>query len=77
MSAFWKHALSVKEVLAAYQVTGDKDSLVHLAVRDMDRLRDTAVDAFASRPEVTKIETSIIFEQTETTALPCLLPSRK
>jgi len=73
MKAFWKHALAVKEVLAVYQVTGDRDFLVHMAVRDIQHLQDTAMDAFASRPEVASIETSIIFEHAIKPALPNLL----
>ena len=77
MKAFWKHALGVKEVLAVYQVTGDRDFLVHMAVRDIQHLQDTAMDAFASRPEVASIETSIIFEHVIKPGLPNLLKPKE
>ncbi len=73
VKAFWKHALAVKEVLAVYLVTGDKDFLIQMAVRDIQHLQETAMDAFASRPEVASIETSIIFEQVVKPALPNLM----
>lgn len=72
MKAFWKHALSVPEVLAVYQLTGDKDFLVHLAIRDIHHLQAVAMDHFASRPEVSHIETSIIFEHVIKPVMPRL-----
>jgi DNA-binding Lrp family transcriptional regulator len=63
MKEFWEHAINIPEVLAVYMVTGDKDFLVHMAVRDIHHLQEVAMDCFASRPEVSHIETSIIFEQ--------------
>ena len=72
MKGFWKHALSIPEVLAVYQVTGDKDFLIHMAVRDIKHLQEVAMDAFASRPEVSHIETSIIFEQVIKPTMPNL-----
>jgi DNA-binding Lrp family transcriptional regulator len=72
MKEFWKHALNIPEVLAVYQVTGDKDFLVHMAIRDIQHLQEVAMDCFASRPEVSHIETSIIFEHVIKPVLPNL-----
>jgi len=52
---------TLHEVLAFYHVAGADDFLVHVAVRDSDHLRDFALDAFTTRPEVARIETSLIF----------------
>lgn len=62
LKAFWKHLRSLKEVRAIYHVTGAHDFLVHVVARDMEHLRDLALDAFTSRPEVAHLETSLIFE---------------
>jgi DNA-binding Lrp family transcriptional regulator len=61
---FRAYAESLPEVMAFYHMAGNDDFLVHVVVRDSDHLRDIAMGAFTSRPEVTHIETSIIFEHT-------------
>lgn len=62
VKAFWKHALALPEVLAVFHVAGLHDFQVHVAVRDAHHLRDLALDAFTTRPEVAQIQTSLIFE---------------
>ena len=44
----------------AFQVTGANDLLFHVAVPDVDHLRDLVVDRLATRPEVAVCETSVI-----------------
>ena len=61
---FRRYAESLPEVVAFYHMAGDDDFLVHVVVRDSDHLRDIAMGAFTAQPEVTHIETSIIFEHT-------------
>ena len=61
---FRAHAESLPEVVAFYHMAGSDDFLVHVVVRDSDHLRDIAMGAFTAQPEVTHIETSIIFEHT-------------
>ena len=61
LAAFHDYLLTLREVLAFYHVAGANDYLVHVAVRDSDHLRDFALDAFTTRPEVAHIETSLIF----------------
>ena len=58
------YAESLPEVVAFYHMAGSDDFLVHVVVRDSDHLRDIAMGAFTAQPEVTHIETSIIFEHT-------------
>ena len=61
---FRAYAESLPEVAAFYHMAGGDDFLVHVIVRDSDHLRDIAMGAFTAQPEVTHIETSIIFEHT-------------
>lgn len=63
-------AARIPEVIAFYHMAGNDDFLVHVGVRDSDHLRDIAMGDFSSQPEVTHIETSIIFEHTRFDRLP-------
>jgi hypothetical protein len=47
--------------------------VVHVVARDMQHLKDLALDSFTSRPEITRIETSIIYEARVRRELPQLL----
>ena len=70
VKAFWKHVLSLPEVLAVFHVAGTHDFQVHVAVRDAHHLRDLALDAFTTRPEVAHIQTSLIFEWAKGRVMP-------
>jgi DNA-binding Lrp family transcriptional regulator len=72
VKSFRKHALSLREAIGVYHVAGQHDFLVHVGVRDADHLRDLALDAFTSRPEVARIETHLIFEHVPKAELPVL-----
>ncbi len=61
---------TIPEVRSAYLVTGRYDLVVHVVARDMTHLKDLALDQFTSRPAVTRIETSIIFEARRRHELP-------
>ncbi|MGD8682447.1 MAG: Lrp/AsnC family transcriptional regulator [Chloroflexota bacterium] len=65
-----RYAESLPEVVAFYHMAGTDDFLVHVVVRDSDHLRDVAMGAFSAQPEVTHIETSIIFEHTRFLRIP-------
>jgi len=67
---FRDYAERLPEVVAFYHMAGTDDFLVHVVVRDSDHLRDIAMGAFTAQPEVTHIETSIIFEHTRFLRLP-------
>jgi DNA-binding Lrp family transcriptional regulator len=60
----------MREVVDVYHVTGADDFLVHVAVRDADHLRDLAVSGFTTLPEVSHIETSLIFDHIARPELP-------
>ena len=64
LRTFVQHLLERPEVVALYHVTGAFDFQVHVAVRDPAHLRDLALDAFTSRPEVESINTALLFETT-------------
>lgn len=71
---FRQHTLALAESIAVYHVAGQHDFLVHVGVRDADHLRDLALDAFTTRPEVAQIETHLIFEHTRRALRPALAP---
>ena len=70
--SFRKHALSLHEAIGVYHVAGQHDFLVHVGVRDANHLRDLALAAFTSRPEVARIETHLIFEHVPKAQMPVL-----
>ncbi len=70
VEAFQKHALALPEVLAIYHVTGEDDFLVHVATRDAEHLRGLTLEAFTTRKEVSRIQTSLIFAHARKPALP-------
>jgi len=76
VKAFWKHALGLPEVVAVFHVAGTHDFQVHVAVRDAHHLRDLALDAFTTRPEVAHIQTSLIFEVARSRVMPNYLRGR-
>ncbi len=70
VEAFEAHALSLPEVVQTFHTTGAADFLVHVAVRDTEHLRTLALAAFTERPEVARIETSLLFAHRRTDGLP-------
>lgn len=70
VAGFRAHALGLTETMAVYHVAGINDFLIHVATRDADHLRDFALDAFTTRPEVGHIETILIFEAVRRGAMP-------
>lgn len=69
---FWEHTDEMPEVRAMYHLSGGNDFLCHVVVKDSDHLRRVAVSGFTSLPEVSHIETSLIFEHRSKAALPDL-----
>lgn len=67
IAAFERHVATLPEVRGAYHVAGLNDYLVHVAVRDAEHLREFALAAFATRPEVAHMETSLIFSHRRNT----------
>lgn len=67
---FLAEVADIPEVRSAFLITGRWDFVVHVVARDMQHLKDLALDGFTNRPGVTRIETSIIFEARTRHALP-------
>nr|WP_308477875.1 Lrp/AsnC ligand binding domain-containing protein [Nannocystis poenicansa] len=55
------HLRSLPETVAVYCLGGATDFLVHVACRDTEHLRVLTIRSFTSRPEVSRIETSLVF----------------
>jgi DNA-binding Lrp family transcriptional regulator len=65
----FRHAmLGLPEAVAVFHVAGANDFLVHVAVSDSDALRDLILRSFTSRPEIVRVETSLIYEQVRNAA---------
>jgi DNA-binding Lrp family transcriptional regulator len=56
-----EHLRSLPESVAVYCLGGSIDFLVHVMCRDVEHLRVLTNEAFTSRPEVARIETSLVF----------------
>lgn len=73
VESFQTEVLQIREVISAYLIAGRYDFIVHVAVRDTQHLRDLALDTFTNRPEVTRIETALIFNYDRSFELPSYL----
>lgn len=64
VARFEKSAIGLPQVVALYHLTGRMDYLVHAVAQDMEHLRDFTLDAITSLPEVSRVETSLLFRAT-------------
>jgi DNA-binding Lrp family transcriptional regulator len=58
---FVDHLLSLPETINLFNVSGDDDYLLHVAVQDTDQLRAFVLDRLGARPEVQRLRTSLIY----------------
>lgn len=72
VARFEKSAIALPQVVALYHVTGRMDYVVHAVAQDMDHLRDFTLDAITSLPEVSRVETSLLFRATTKAVWPDL-----
>ncbi|HEY1797698.1 MAG TPA: Lrp/AsnC family transcriptional regulator [Stellaceae bacterium] len=70
---FLEEVVDIPEVRSAFLVTGPHDFIVHVVARDMQHLKDVVLGRFTNRAEVTRIESSIIFEARVRHDLPVLV----
>ena len=72
VARFERTALQLPQVVALYHVTGRTDYLAHAVAQDMEHLRDFTLDAITSLPEVSRVETSLLFRGTRKPSWPDL-----
>jgi DNA-binding Lrp family transcriptional regulator len=53
---------SIPEVRRVFLVSGRHDVIIHLAVRDIDHLRNLGFDRITNQPVIVNIETSIVYD---------------
>ncbi len=70
------HLRSLPEAVAVYCLGGTTDFLVHVMCHDTEHLRRLTIEAFTSRPEVSRIETSLVFSFARL-GLPVGVPARE
>jgi DNA-binding Lrp family transcriptional regulator len=70
INRFLREIESIPEVRAVYLVSGRHDAIIHVAVRDIDHLRNLGFDRITSQPVVVNIETSIVFDSRRKHELP-------
>ena len=70
LERFRRALLSRPEVIRIYHLAGVTDFMVHVAVRDVDHLRDFGLDQVTSREDVRHVETSLVFHADECESWP-------
>lgn len=64
VARFEARAFELPQVVALYHTTGRNDYVAHVVAQDMEHLRDFTLDAITSLPEVSRVETSLLFRST-------------
>ena len=67
---FLEHVIKLPEVIAVYHLAGQEDFIVHVAVRDAEHLRNLNLDGFTTRAEVSRLNTSLVYEYISKPNLP-------
>lgn len=62
------------EVVTLFVVSGGSDIVIHVAVRDVERLHAFLVDRLGTRPEVARFQTSMVFQRQHNRVLEPLPP---
>ena len=65
IDGFKDYARGLPEVLSVFVLSGGDDFLLHVGVRDLDRLHAFLADQLATRREVTGFRTSVVFQQVQ------------
>lgn len=73
---FLQDMLALPEVVTVFQISGQTDFVIHAMTRDTAALRDFALDNITVRPEVTRFETAIIFNQPQRSPVPRYVDSQ-
>lgn len=70
---FMKDMESIPEVRSVFLVSGRYDVIMHIAVKDIDHLRNLGLDRITTQSVVVNIETSIVYESRSKHELPIFL----
>lgn len=62
LDRFLREILKIPEVRAGWMVSGRFDSIVEVQTRDTSHLHRLVVERFSSREDISRIESSIVFE---------------
>ena len=73
---FRDHLLAQPEVTTFWYVGGEDDVLLHVMVKDARHLHDLLQSRIASRSEVDRVRTEIVFEHVRKPALPSYVEPR-
>ena len=77
INQFMDDMKSIPEVRSVFLVNGRYDVILHLAVKDVDHLRNLGLDRITSQAVVVNIETSIVYDSRSKYELPILLEDGK
>lgn len=77
IDAFHAHLKKRDEVVSLFQVSGQDDFMIHVAVRDVSHLREFILQALTERPEVGHVETRLIFDERRNPGFPVYVPTDK
>ena len=67
---FRSWAAALPETLGVFVTSGAEDFLLHLAAPDTESLYAFVVDRLTSRPEVSDVRTSVVYEHLRSNVLP-------
>jgi len=70
INGFRDDTLKLREVISLFHMGGENDFQVHIAVSDVEHLRNFIYDAFTSRKEVRHVETALVYEYCRSDQLP-------
>jgi DNA-binding Lrp family transcriptional regulator len=62
IEAFRDWVGKLPEVLGVFAVSGEDDSLIHVAVPQTDSLYAFVIDRLTERPEIADVRTSVVYE---------------
>lgn len=65
LDRFLREILKIPEVRSGWMIGGRFDAIVEVVTRDTSHLHRLVVERFSSRKEISRIETSIVFESVD------------
>lgn len=74
---FVNYLLSLPETVGLFNVTGDDDYLLHVAVADADHLHAFVLDRLGTRPEVDHLRTALVYQHLRKQVIEPLEETRK